>query len=298
MKCEITGRDKLINDYISGAISEKDKKSFDEHCFNCDVCFRELMFRDEAVCLIKNEGKILFAEYLAKQNQSYRFQLSQVIDHIKTLFEKQYVLAYAAVTMIAMIIGTYVLVDNFKNKSAFTINFDNQVPYAYDTSSFRGGPADFKNDPQLYSYVNQFKMGVSDYLICNYEDAISRFENMKSLALSLQEKSGNQKFIPWLRDLYFYNGLSHLALSTTQQLDLEQDVKTQHADVAIQYLEQANLLTQIHTLQGIDREIYFLGLAYGIGKDKNSAVVQLRKIKPETDFYSDAQKLIQEWSNK
>ncbi|MDZ7391613.1 MAG: zf-HC2 domain-containing protein [candidate division KSB1 bacterium] len=67
MKCEIENRDQLIDYYLAGELSPAEREKFEEHCFNCDVCFQELRFRGLCVALIRKEGAGLFADYLARQ---------------------------------------------------------------------------------------------------------------------------------------------------------------------------------------------------------------------------------------
>jgi hypothetical protein len=59
MKCTLTNRDELIAGYLSGELSEDDLMSFEEHYFQCDVCFKELNAADAAVTVIKQDGASL-----------------------------------------------------------------------------------------------------------------------------------------------------------------------------------------------------------------------------------------------
>ena len=82
MTCEIENRERLIDDYIAGALSEEEMEFFDEHCFGCDTCFHELRLREEMAGLIKKEGKVLFADYLEQRETKKRGIFQSVLDKL------------------------------------------------------------------------------------------------------------------------------------------------------------------------------------------------------------------------
>ena len=60
MECKIKNRHKLISDYLMGELLDDDAKIFEEHYFQCEVCFKELKIAEDAISLIKNEGTKIF----------------------------------------------------------------------------------------------------------------------------------------------------------------------------------------------------------------------------------------------
>ena len=68
MKCNLPNRDKLLDDYINEALSEEDREKFEEHCFNCEICFQDLKARDNKAALAKQEWDELYAKYLEKRS--------------------------------------------------------------------------------------------------------------------------------------------------------------------------------------------------------------------------------------
>jgi hypothetical protein len=68
MACDLADREKKLEDYFSDALSEDEREKFEEHFFNCDVCFQQIKAREEISELIKEEGESLFAGYLEKQH--------------------------------------------------------------------------------------------------------------------------------------------------------------------------------------------------------------------------------------
>jgi len=86
MTCKLKNRTQWIEDYLAGNLSAEAREQFDEHCFNCDACFNELRLREELIGLIKSEGQIIFADYLAQQKadkiavlQSLKTKLDQFL---------------------------------------------------------------------------------------------------------------------------------------------------------------------------------------------------------------------------
>jgi len=64
MACELKNRAEIIDKYVHGKLSEKEREVFDKHCFSCEHCFRESVYYKETADLIKQEGKTLFSDYL------------------------------------------------------------------------------------------------------------------------------------------------------------------------------------------------------------------------------------------
>lgn len=69
MKCDLQKRDEWIHNYISGLLSDEDRALFEEHCFNCEVCFQELIQRDEKITFTEKEWNDLYADYIKKLNE-------------------------------------------------------------------------------------------------------------------------------------------------------------------------------------------------------------------------------------
>ena len=69
MTCELKNRTEIIEKYVKGKLSDHEREAFDEHCFNCEQCFRELMFYQETAELIRREGKTVFSDYLVKSDR-------------------------------------------------------------------------------------------------------------------------------------------------------------------------------------------------------------------------------------
>jgi len=56
MKCHLKNRDAVITDYVMDELSGDEARMFEEHYFECDVCFNDLQIARDAVKLIAQDG--------------------------------------------------------------------------------------------------------------------------------------------------------------------------------------------------------------------------------------------------
>ncbi|MFZ5516557.1 MAG: hypothetical protein ACOY90_07945 [Candidatus Zhuqueibacterota bacterium] len=175
---------------------------------------------------------------------------------------------------------------------------ETRIPYEYDSSTFRGVDQDIEatRDPLLFAFIRDFKNGVGYYTIQEYESAIYIFENLEATMADLETKKVAPEFTPYFRDLYFYNGLSHLALYSKKET--KKKVRAKHLQEAISSLQQADAVNSKYRLNGLDRVVYYLGLAYGLNGQRELAANQLAAITAESQFFSDTQALLKKWGKK
>ena len=198
-----------------------------------------------------------------------------------------------ALVFVTVIAGS-ILWQIWQNQNSYlnTFVYDKNVPYEYNTSGFRGSIDLTKDDPQFQTFINQFKLGIADYLVRDYEGTIANLENLEPIVLAWQEKWGAEP----IRDYYFYLGVSHFAVSRSQTRDLDKATRTEHNEKAIGYLAKARTLALNHNLQLLDRDSYFLGMAYGFGGQREMAIEEFKRIAVESLYFEDSQKLIKQWS--
>lgn len=60
MACNLKNRNKIIADYLTYELSEQEMLAFEQHYFQCKVCFEELKLCERAINLIKDEGETVF----------------------------------------------------------------------------------------------------------------------------------------------------------------------------------------------------------------------------------------------
>lgn len=209
---------------------------------------------------------------------------------------RRYALALSILIAVLAVFPIYQMA--VKNDIDVQYVFDDRVPYDYDLSGLRGSSSALPQDSLFQVFLTQFRLGLADYLIRDYAAAVTTFQNSAPTAQALQTQPDNEKILPWLRDFYFYLGVSHFALARSLRLGLGDEAKAQHANQSIRWLALADSLVTVRHLESSDRESYFLGLAYGFGGRRDLAVAQLRKIESGSQFYEDTGKLIREWSKQ
>lgn len=265
MKCKIKNREKVIDDYFSGAMSKAEKEAFDEHSFNCDICFQELRLREETVSLIKEDGKSIFAEYLKTRKPRVKQPTRSNIFNFPFIpVRKAPTYAFAAALVVLLLLGSYNILQRIGTGTDYTYNFDDQVPYPYSQSSLRGDSDYSQNFSEYDNFIIQFQAGISYYLSWEYESAINTWKNMDSTAKHFASQADDQKFLTAARDYYFYKGVSHLALSVTQNEKINNQIRISHRDAAIFYLSNAGSLANVYKLEEINRESSFIEKAYSI----------------------------------
>lgn len=293
MNCKVKNREKVINDYFLGALSKADKDAFDEHCFNCEICFQELKLKEDAIRLIKQDGQEIFAYYLDKKDSSKREKVhSTIFDFPWIPIGKAPAYVLATIFIMLLSIGIY---QKFASKYPF--NFDENVPCQYTQSGLRGGSDNYQKFSPYNNFVNQFLIGISYYVSNDYVNAIDSWKKMDSTAQNFARQTSNEKFQLASRDYYFFRGVSHLALSVSEndKLELSEQKRKSHLNEAINFLLKANELISLNKFDNEDREIYHLGIAFGLSGQKEFALEQLNKLKPESQYFENGKKYIKQW---
>jgi len=203
--------------------------------------------------------------------------------------------SYAYVLPLALIGTIGILQIANRNNLNKIYGYDARVPVP-PPSGLRG-PSDYSQvDSVFYSLASHFQLAMSDYMRRDYPTTIMTLENLAPLAQTLQASSDNTKFLSPLREYYFYLGVSHFALSRSQEVKFARGEKERHQEKAIQFLARADSLVQAQRMSANDRETFFLGLAYGFAERRAEAVAQLNKIAANSIYYKAIAKLIGEWS--
>jgi len=95
-KCE-----NLIDDYLMNKLSESEREKFEEHYFNCSLCFEKMVERDQLISVIKTKGYEIFqGEYLAEETRRVPWYDSV----ISFLTPKQWALAAATAALFLVVI--------------------------------------------------------------------------------------------------------------------------------------------------------------------------------------------------
>lgn len=323
--------DDLLYRYLEKLVPAEERQLVERHLNTCNACFGELaaLARDAHAPATEAEkielarlpklspqeqtAKILdylqaesastplapgeTAQKVFQKEGSVAFSLWQQFKHFFEMrqWQPQYALALTVLVVgIAAAFFAYIRLN--KNNADALYAYDDRVPYEYEVSGLRGAEPARENSSLFQAFVTQFKQGMSDYVLHDYAGAIRVLQEAEPTARALQAVPNNDSILPWLRDYYFYLGVSHFAQSRRKAGDLSSEARQQHALQAIHWLTLADSLTIVREFPGSDREIYFLGLAYGFGGRADSAVAQLRKINAESRYYNESVQLIRQWS--
>ena len=106
MKCELKSRTEIIEKYVHGKLSQKEREAFDEHCFDCKQCFHELMFYKETADLIRQEGKTVFSDYLEKSRHKEDNPIQSMLETFSRFFTlKPWRYAIAGAGLVVIVSG-------------------------------------------------------------------------------------------------------------------------------------------------------------------------------------------------
>jgi hypothetical protein len=107
--------------------------------------------------------------------------------------------------------------------------FDDVVPYEYETEAFRSAEPDEGVHPDVRTWTVTVQLGIADYLLFEYDDALAGFREAGNLRPGLSGKADAGVLMQWDRESAFYSGLSHLALWRTRRGRPSDSVRMQHA---------------------------------------------------------------------
>ena len=145
--------------------------------------------------------------------------------------------------------------------------------------------------PETNAFRRDFKEAMSDYALKNYTKALITLESLQPVAATLYKHIDSTSHATLLRDYYFYSGISHFALS------LEAQNQNEHAEQGIAWLMRADSLVQAQQMANSDREIFFLGQAYGFNGEYEKAKELLQRIESESSYFDYQKKLSSKWFN-
>lgn len=300
MKCKIPNRDTLIDSYILKILSnneiDEETEKFEEHFFSCNNCFNEVKLRTELVSLIRDEGKAVFRkpEYKSSMVKIIKATIDKLIDLISQ--QPVWIRAFAIILIVLLVgRGSFLVVDTLTKDPFSEYVYGNKVPYAFDPSEktrLRGASSTLEDATLIQSFNNTFITGMLEYRDHNYKRSIEILTKLQTTAAEFQEKSTDPEILTLLRDYHFYLGVSHLAISTSQQINVNERTKQLYLEDAIQELSRSTTLAITNTLNLIDRDRFFLGLSYGLAGKWELAVEELNKIDSSSLYSGESSELV------
>jgi len=299
--CLLSHRDEIIDRYVTRELSEEARDAFDEHCFNCEVCFQALKHREEFAQLIKTEGRTIFADVIAGRKAAFGPQaLIEKILHPGLFRPLEW--AFAAIVALVIVASGYLIFKSTQQPDLLAgIQYDEQVPYAFAPqfgAALRAPSEEREDDLRLEQFYDRFLAAMTEYKNLNYAGAVELLASLQSYPQQLLAPAVNDTVLSVVRvrDYYFYSGASHLALARSDRVQLDAAERQRHFEAAITLLSQSLTLAQEHRLQEVDREHYFLGLAQGFAGNAEQAIFQFNRLTPESPYYEISQKLVKRWA--
>jgi hypothetical protein len=115
MTCDLKNRNEIIADYLTDELNEQDMLAFEQHYFQCKVCFQELKLCERAVNLIKHEGEAVFSHSGSKWTGNFGTFLKKLKwKSTDARFDWRYVVAFGAVILI-LAISLPIAIRQYKN---------------------------------------------------------------------------------------------------------------------------------------------------------------------------------------
>ncbi len=289
MACQIKDRTRYVEKYLEGSLSDSEVKRFEEHIFECDLCFQEVLLQQETAKVVRAEGKrLLIAE--EKPVSAVQKWIQSMQNLIPSLGNARWnhVFAYASL-IIVVLVGSYFALDYFTNDT-LNLNFQNHVPYKYQNIQLRGQANHNEIDPILDIFIKNFQAAIGDYNIFEYKSAVKTFSHLKPLAERLLQESDKEERVRWVRNYYFYKGLSHLAIATDKKSDKK--LKDEQIQLAIENIQTAIEISEKYHLTDSDRENYFLIMALLAKGDRKQAEDYFSHFSKTSPFRFKAERLL------
>lgn len=314
--------DELLWRYIEENTDDRETRMVRNHINRCTTCFsivasvlhNELNpFTDEEKAevdkLLSGDREKWISAFLQKYRESEGIKATnrnvdfvanmqkegifdKIINTLKTIPFLQPAVAFAAIFAIGIIVWQLFLSSSQIDLDQYV--YDDQSPSLPSSGLRSGGEA-----PEPGSWQEMMDNAiVNNYSMQSYENAIDAFETIEPIILAMPADSMANKTIVQLRDLYFYKGVSHFAISRSKTRNLTQSQRSFQSEKAVQALTSADSLVRVHNLNDADREAFFLGMAFGFGGNKFSAIAKLKEIPRESRFFEESVRLIQEWQEK
>lgn len=212
------------------------------------------------------------------------------------LFPPKALPKYALAFAVVIVLG--IMIPNISSNLSRQNLLDNYLTSVnYERSALRASSPQMSGSAEVQSFLNNFELAMGDFLTCSYAEAIRDFKILEPKADDLRSAASDKRVLSLIRNYYFYYGYSHLALAKPGLIDFKEGNERQHVQEAARFFLISNSIAEKHKLDNLQRENYFIALATGLSGKKEHAIQILRQINKGSEYYRDAERLIQEWAN-
>ncbi len=305
MKCNLPDQKKLMSAYFTNELSGETLKKFQEHLFNCNACFEELLLKRKAINLIKEEGTVFLRKDIQKKEQRKRRIFSKIIwnqywlDILTGWMLVNKNIVYSGITATLVIFFLVFQLGKPGNPEFISaIEYSETVPYSFAPGDFtRGNRSAQPESGRLKVFGNRFIQAMFSYNDFDYQNTINGLATLEPGAELLLQNQSDEIIVNQIAEYYFYLGVSHFALTKNTKITLQKDAENAHLKSAVNFLSRSLMLAQKGGVKSNNKFHYFLGMALGFSGEKVLAIEQLRMVKKEGQFFNQSTQLINYWSN-
>jgi len=302
MKCNYENRDEVIAKYLNRELSEQEVVEFQEHFFNCDICFQELKFKRDALELIKAEGDAIFAGLQVEpQGSTKDWDIFYTIRNVVQALRRKPVLGFGLTGIAVLLLATVIF---FARRTAgeanllASLNYGSRVPYEYSPPATLRGEGDNLRGPLADStFIDNFQRAMLRYNDLNYEAAIRKLGRIEQAAGALEERdslSATSARVLW--DYYFYRGLSHLGFAGDTRIKLPGQEQQEHLAHALDFLTKSREIARRYAPGEPEKESYFLGIVHAAAGDRETALRELKNVAPNSPFFKQSEEIARKLS--
>lgn len=302
MKCRLKNRNEIIARYLNRELSDAEVEKFQEHFFNCDTCFEELRFKQDALELIKAEGDAIFAGLQVEpQGSTKDWDIFYTIRNVGKALRRKPVLGFGLTGIVLLLLATVIY---FATRTAgeanllASLNYGSRVPYEYSPPALLRGEDDKLRSALTDStFVDDFQRAMLRYNDLNYEAAIRKLARLEQAAGALEERdslSGTSARVLW--DYYFYRGLSHLGFAGDTRIELPGQEQQKHLAHALDFLTRSREIARRYAPGEPEKASYFLGIVYAASGDRETALRELKTVAPNSPFFRQSGEIARQLS--
>ncbi len=206
---------------------------------------------------------------------------------------------YAFAVPVIVIVTVLALYINNRSVDKENYVFDDRVPITFQPTvitRLRGITDQPEMREDFNTFYNRFIEGMLYYEDLDYLQTIKILEPLQPTAVELQNTLVDTSALAVIRDYYFYTGAAYLAISRTENRDVDVNIKTSNLENAKLFLTHSDRLTIRYNFSYADRGYYFMGLVFVFYGNIDSAKTVFGRIDRHSEFYEKGGRVLNQIS--
>lgn len=231
------------------------------------------------------------------QNTSKQSVIKKYLNSFAAAFTnfKRPVPRWAAVAVVLSIVAMIFILPDKLDNDVYRQYFHPSIDpyYSKISNTLRSNQSDFdlsnfsnEKIQQMRGFKNRYELGIASYLLKDYKDAIQQFAECEK-DINFFENDTTRMVL--VRDLYFYQGLSFLALAG------EKTTRKNYLEKAIKNIKTARTIEKNYYKIETEETTFFLGLSLFLNREEQTAYSYLKQISESSSFYQQAEYLIKKY---